>query len=270
MSRQLLILLLSLNLLFSGSANLNLQPHPGAGIGIQPLRLESGAIEIPGAGVSPGPGSGPGPGVSPGPGESPGPGSGPGPGASPGPGVNPGPGESLDRSPEPGQRKRIPQGSAEKGTAGTSKRRGTQTQKVLKKKLNKLPNAAKVGEQATDGTAGTSKRRGTQTQKVLKKKLNKLPNAAKVGEQATDDCPPLGLESLGVEDSQMRASSTLRIGLGAHRGRLNIQAGLREGDFYDGAWCSGTEDTEQWLQIDAGQQIKFTGIVTQGRNSIWR
>lgn len=37
------------------------------------------------------------------------------------------------------------------------------------------------------------------------------------------ECPPLGLESLRVRDSQLRASSFKRYGLGAHRGRLNIQ-----------------------------------------------
>ena len=38
-------------------------------------------------------------------------------------------------------------------------------------------------------------------------------------------CPPLGLESLRVQDSQLRSSSDKRYGLGAHRGRLNIQVG---------------------------------------------
>lgn len=37
------------------------------------------------------------------------------------------------------------------------------------------------------------------------------------------ECPPLGLESLKVKDSQLRASSYKRRGLGPHRGRLNIQ-----------------------------------------------
>ena len=37
--------------------------------------------------------------------------------------------------------------------------------------------------------------------------------------------PPPGLESLRVLDSQLRASSDKRYGLGAHRGRLNIQVG---------------------------------------------
>lgn len=38
-------------------------------------------------------------------------------------------------------------------------------------------------------------------------------------------CPPLGLESLRVSDSQLEASSSQSFGLGPHRGRLNIQVG---------------------------------------------
>ncbi|KFQ96043.1 putative carboxypeptidase X1, partial [Nipponia nippon] len=82
-------------------------------------------------------------------------------------------------------------------------------------------------------------------------------------------CPPLGLESLRVLDSQLRASSDKRYGLGAHRGRLNIQSGLYDGDFYDGGWCAGQEDTEQWLEVDARGLTNFTGVITQGLNSIW-
>uniref|UniRef100_A0A8D2PV61 Carboxypeptidase X1 n=1 Tax=Zosterops lateralis melanops TaxID=1220523 RepID=A0A8D2PV61_ZOSLA len=82
-------------------------------------------------------------------------------------------------------------------------------------------------------------------------------------------CPPLGLESLRVEDSQLWASSERRHGLGAHRGRLNIQSGLHDGDPYDGGWCAGHEDSGQWLQVDARRLTRFTGVITQGLNSIW-
>lgn len=47
------------------------------------------------------------------------------------------------------------------------------------------------------------------------------------------------------------------------------QSGLYDGDFYDGGWCAGREDTEQWLQVDARRLTRFTGVVTQGLNSIW-
>uniref|UniRef100_A0A3P9LVV6 Inactive carboxypeptidase-like protein X2 n=1 Tax=Oryzias latipes TaxID=8090 RepID=A0A3P9LVV6_ORYLA len=95
------------------------------------------------------------------------------------------------------------------------------------------------------------------------KKANKTPTDAK------SECPPMGLESLKIDDFQLHASSTKRYGLGAHRGRLNIQAGLYEDDLYDGAWCAGRDDPLQWFEVDARRLTKFTGVITQGRNSLW-
>ncbi|KAM9354397.1 putative carboxypeptidase X1 [Pholidichthys leucotaenia] len=83
------------------------------------------------------------------------------------------------------------------------------------------------------------------------------------------DCPPLGLESLRVDDSQIQASSYQRMGLGPHRGRLNIQSGIEDGDLYDGAWCAEYKDRHQWLEVDAIHLMRFTGVILQGRNSIW-
>ncbi|XP_075564966.1 putative carboxypeptidase X1 [Pelecanus crispus] len=115
--------------------------------------------------------------------------------------------------------------------------------------------------------------------KVVKKKVVKKKPKAPAKDAAAPakdaaapqepQCPPLGLESLRVLDSQLRASSDKRYGLGAHRGRLNIQSGLYDGDFYDGGWCAGQEDTEQWLEVDARGLTNFTGVITQGLNSIW-
>ncbi|KAL2099253.1 hypothetical protein ACEWY4_005733 [Coilia grayii] len=82
-------------------------------------------------------------------------------------------------------------------------------------------------------------------------------------------CPPLGLKSLRVKDSQLSASSSERVGLGPHRGRLNIQSGLDDGDQYDGAWCASVKDKNQWLQVDALRPTLFTAVILQGRNSIW-
>ncbi|KTG43153.1 hypothetical protein cypCar_00020878, partial [Cyprinus carpio] len=82
-------------------------------------------------------------------------------------------------------------------------------------------------------------------------------------------CPPLGLESLKVKDSQIQASSYKRMGLGPHRGRLNIQSGVEDGDIYDGAWCAQYEDQNQWVQIDAKKLTRFTAVILQGRGSIW-
>lgn len=47
------------------------------------------------------------------------------------------------------------------------------------------------------------------------------------------------------------------------------QSGLYDGDFFDGGWCAGQEDKEQWLEIDARRLTNFTGVITQGLNSIW-
>ncbi|XP_067857220.1 inactive carboxypeptidase-like protein X2 [Heptranchias perlo] len=84
-------------------------------------------------------------------------------------------------------------------------------------------------------------------------------------------CPPLGLESHGIADDQIMSSSFLRHGLGAHRIRLNIQAGAEdeeEEDYFDGAWCAQTEDQSQWLEVDARKLIEFSGVITQGRDSL--
>ncbi|XP_028271885.1 probable carboxypeptidase X1 isoform X2 [Parambassis ranga] len=83
------------------------------------------------------------------------------------------------------------------------------------------------------------------------------------------ECPPLGLESLKVKDNQLRASSYKRRGLGPHRGRLNIQSGIEDGDIYDGAWCAQVKDKKQWLEVDARHLTRFTGVILQGRSSIW-
>ncbi|XP_073092941.1 probable carboxypeptidase X1 isoform X2 [Manis javanica] len=137
---------------------------------------------------------------------------------------------------------------------------------------------------------GTSERyvqiRIVKKKKVIMKKRKKLtrprplvttrppvttsPRALDFPEEQEADCPPLGLESLRVSDSQLEASSSQSFGLGPHRGRLNIQSGLEDDDLYDGAWCAEQQDTEPWLQVDARNPTRFSGIITQGRNSVWR
>ncbi|XP_037348802.1 adipocyte enhancer-binding protein 1 isoform X1 [Talpa occidentalis] len=80
-------------------------------------------------------------------------------------------------------------------------------------------------------------------------------------------CPPIGMESHRIEDNQIRASSMLRHGLGAQRGRLNMQAGANEDDYYDGAWCAEDDSRTQWIEVDTRRTTKFTGVITQGRDS---
>ncbi|XP_018422958.1 PREDICTED: adipocyte enhancer-binding protein 1 [Nanorana parkeri] len=81
-------------------------------------------------------------------------------------------------------------------------------------------------------------------------------------------CPPIGMESHRIEDDQILASTMLRHGLHAQRGRLNMQAGTNEDDFYDGAWCAEDESLVQWLEVDTRRTTLFTGIITQGRDSL--
>uniref|UniRef100_A0A8B9HSZ9 Probable carboxypeptidase X1 n=1 Tax=Astyanax mexicanus TaxID=7994 RepID=A0A8B9HSZ9_ASTMX len=47
------------------------------------------------------------------------------------------------------------------------------------------------------------------------------------------------------------------------------QFSIEDGDEYDGAWCAGVKDQQQWLQLDALRPTLFTGVILQGRNSIW-
>uniref|UniRef100_A0A2I3SPY6 Adipocyte enhancer-binding protein 1 n=1 Tax=Pan troglodytes TaxID=9598 RepID=A0A2I3SPY6_PANTR len=80
-------------------------------------------------------------------------------------------------------------------------------------------------------------------------------------------CPPIGMESHRIEDNQIRASSMLRHGLGAQRGRLNMQTGATEDDYYDGAWCAEDDASTQWIEVDTRRTTRFTGVITQGRDS---
>ncbi|XP_078269697.1 carboxypeptidase X (M14 family), member 2 [Rhinoraja longicauda] len=129
----------------------------------------------------------------------------------------------------------------------------------------------KKGKEKSTGTP--VKKRNHNTEKEKKSNGKTLPNSNqenyKVSEKKIEKCPPLGLEALRVDDFQLHASTVQRYGLGAHRGRLNIQAGIYEDDFYDGAWCAGRNDYSQWFEVDARRLTKFTGVITQGRNSLW-
>ncbi|XP_051925348.1 inactive carboxypeptidase-like protein X2 [Hippocampus zosterae] len=125
-----------------------------------------------------------------------------------------------------------------------------------------------------EGEAGRRADKSSKKKAESNKKANpKSPNgSSQGGGQPTafkGECPPMGLETLKIDDFQLHASTTKRYGLGAHRGRLNIQAGLYEDDLYDGAWCAGRDDPLQWLEVDARRLTKFTGVITQGRSSHW-
>ncbi|XP_023129260.2 inactive carboxypeptidase-like protein X2 [Amphiprion ocellaris] len=127
----------------------------------------------------------------------------------------------------------------------------------------------------TDKPTADAKSVKTANKKAEKNKKSSLKNPNSISEgdghynSITDECPPMGLETLKIDDFQLHASSTKRYGLGAHRGRLNIQAGIYEDDLYDGAWCAGRDDPLQWFEVDARRLTKFTGVITQGRSSLW-
>ncbi|XP_077481310.1 carboxypeptidase X (M14 family), member 2 [Stigmatopora argus] len=128
----------------------------------------------------------------------------------------------------------------------------------------------KVGKGMADGGGQADK---SSNKKADKKGHQKSPNGSHESDgrptRFEGECPPMGLETLKIDDFQLHASTMKRYGLGAHRGRLNIQAGLYEDDLYDGAWCAGRDDPLQWLEVDARRRTKFTGVITQGRSSLW-
>ena len=75
----------------------------------------------------------------------------------------------------------------------------------------------------------------------------------------------LGMENDGIPNDQISASSERGFNHAAIQGRLNFQATSTKA----GAWAARTNDGNQWLQIDLGeQQIKITHVATQGRNGV--
>ncbi|XP_078500145.1 inactive carboxypeptidase-like protein X2 isoform X2 [Lissotriton helveticus] len=117
--------------------------------------------------------------------------------------------------------------------------------------------------------AKNSHKKSEKNKKNIEKYSFEGPEEVIPYEDTRESCPPLGLETLKITDFQLHASTVKRYGLGAHRGRLNIQAGVNENDMFDGAWCAGRSDLQQWFEVDARRLTKFTGVITQGRNSLW-
>ena len=72
---------------------------------------------------------------------------------------------------------------------------------------------------------------------------------------------PLGMGDGTISDGQISASSELRLYFGPANARLNFSGT----DVRVGAWVAGTNDSNQWLQVDFGNETKVTGIDTQGR-----
>ncbi|XP_068161304.1 inactive carboxypeptidase-like protein X2 isoform X2 [Antennarius striatus] len=142
---------------------------------------------------------------------------------------------------------------------------------MLEKPLGSIPehqNPAKT-ERAGAKSVKTDNKKAEKNKKIALKTANSISEGEGQYDAVKEECPPMGLETLKIDDFQLHASSMKRYGLGAHRGRLNIQGGLYEDDLYGGGWCAGRDDPLQWLEVDARRLTKFTGVITQGRSSLW-
>uniref|UniRef100_A0A8C7YNY5 AE binding protein 1b n=1 Tax=Oryzias sinensis TaxID=183150 RepID=A0A8C7YNY5_9TELE len=82
------------------------------------------------------------------------------------------------------------------------------------------------------------------------------------------ECPPLGMESHKIESDQLSASSMSQYRFAPQRARLNMQGSDEEDSMRGGAWCANSEDTIHWFEIDARKETEFTGVITQGRDSL--
>ena len=69
------------------------------------------------------------------------------------------------------------------------------------------------------------------------------------------------MESNGILDSQISASSNWNNGHRAANGRLNFQAGSGR----TGAWSAKSNDVHQWLQVDFLKRVRIDKVATQGR-----
>ncbi|XP_070552324.1 lactadherin-like isoform X2 [Ptychodera flava] len=78
--------------------------------------------------------------------------------------------------------------------------------------------------------------------------------------EATCEGEAVGVESGGIPNSQMTASSEYNDKHRAYQGRLNFV-----GSGVSSAWCVGFNRVGEWLQIDLGRSRKVTKVATQGR-----
>jgi len=70
------------------------------------------------------------------------------------------------------------------------------------------------------------------------------------------------MENRLIQDAQITASSEYNSNYAAFQARLNFKTG--RGKY--GTWSAGSDDTNQWIQVDLGGLTNITGIATQGRN----
>ena len=72
----------------------------------------------------------------------------------------------------------------------------------------------------------------------------------------------LGMENYGITSDQLSESSKANDVAGADYGRLDRP----NTDTSSGSWRAGTEDQNQWIQVDFNSSTVVTAIVTQGRD----
>lgn len=51
-------------------------------------------------------------------------------------------------------------------------------------------------------------------------------------------------------------------------GLCGSQGSDDEDDMRGGAWCANTDDRIHWFELDARRDTEFTGVITQGRDSL--
>uniref|UniRef100_A0A669E643 AE binding protein 1 n=1 Tax=Oreochromis niloticus TaxID=8128 RepID=A0A669E643_ORENI len=95
-----------------------------------------------------------------------------------------------------------------------------------------------------------------------------ISGQSKRKKKSAKTCPPLGLESHKVEPDQLSASSMSQYHFAPQRARLNMQGSDDEDNIRGGAWCANSEDAIHWFEIDARRATEFTGVITQGRDSL--
>ncbi|XP_071958874.1 uncharacterized protein [Antedon mediterranea] len=81
--------------------------------------------------------------------------------------------------------------------------------------------------------------------------------------ETIDSCTSkLGVEDGTIPSQDLSSSGYFASEYRPERGRLNTQADS-EGD---GAWCSGDNNANQWIQVDFGVLKQISGVITQGRS----
>ena len=72
------------------------------------------------------------------------------------------------------------------------------------------------------------------------------------------------MENNAIADKQISASSQLDANHATSKGRLQFQAASKNG----GSWSALTNDINQWLQVDLGnQETMVSRVATQGSNA---